>query len=69
MTGSAKEIVDEVFRRKRKARRLLAALPIEEKVRRVVALQRRANEVRRATGRREMFEWRLDGRFPACSGS
>ncbi len=59
MIGTPQEIAAEIFRRKRTARQMLAALPIEEKVRRVVALQQRANEVRKATGRKELFVWHI----------
>ena len=60
MNSQAREIAEEIFRRKRKARREAAQLPIEEKLRILVQLQMRANEVRRATGRPEMFVWQLD---------
>lgn len=59
MTSTATEIASEIIHRKQRARRLLAGLPIEEKVRRLVAMQRRANEVRRATGRKELFVWQI----------
>ena len=60
MNPQAREIAEEMFRRKRKARREAARLPIEEKLRILVQMQQRANEVRRATGRPEMFVWQLD---------
>ena len=60
MNPQAREIAEEIFRRKRGARQEAARLPIEEKLRILVQLQRRANEVRRATGRPEMFVWQLD---------
>ena len=59
MNPQAREIAEEIFRRKRAARREAARLPIEEKLRILVQLQRRANEVRRATGRPEMCVWEL----------
>ena len=59
MNPQAREIAEEIFRRKRATRREAARLPIEEKLRILVQLQRRANEVRRATGRPEMFVWEL----------
>ncbi|HEY0548261.1 MAG TPA: hypothetical protein VGF13_01595 [Verrucomicrobiae bacterium] len=55
-----RELAEEAFRQKAKRRKELAALPIEEKVRILVKLQQRCNEVRRATGRPEMFVWQLD---------
>jgi hypothetical protein len=60
MNPQAREIAEEIFRRKREARREAAHLPIEEKLRILVEMQKRANEVRRATGRPEMFVWELN---------
>ncbi|HAV62200.1 MAG TPA: hypothetical protein DCY13_07520 [Verrucomicrobiales bacterium] len=60
MNTTLKNIAEEIFRRKQAARREAARLPIEEKLRILVKLQQRANEVRRATGRPEMFVWQLD---------
>lgn len=59
MKTPAQEIAEEIFRRKDAGRREAARLPIEEKLRILVELQKRANEVRRATGRPEMFVWHL----------
>ena len=59
MSAEARAIADENFRRKRASRREAARLPIEEKLRILVELQKRANEVRRAAGRPEMFVWHL----------
>ena len=60
MNTPAQEIAEEIFRRKQAARREAARLPIEEKLRILVAMQKRANEVRRSTGRPEMFVWHLN---------
>ncbi len=60
MNPQAREIAEEIFRRKQASRREAAGLPIEEKLRILVQMQRRANEIRRATGRPEMFVWQLD---------
>jgi hypothetical protein len=57
---TAREIAEEIFRRKQASRREAANLPIEAKLRILVRLQRRANEIRRATGRPEMFVWQLE---------
>ena len=59
MKTTVQEMAEEIFRRKQAGRREAARLPIEEKLRILVELQKRANEVRRATGRPEMFVWRL----------
>ena len=59
MNPQARDIAEEIFRRKRVSRQEAARLPIEEKLRILVEMQKRANEVRRATGRPEMFVWQL----------
>jgi len=59
MKTPAQEIAEEIFRRKHAGRREAARLPIEEKIQILVRLQRRANEIRRATGRPEMFVWQV----------
>jgi len=60
MKSSAYEMAEEIFRRKQTSRGLAAQLPIEEKLRILVRLQEQANEIRRATGRPEMFVWTLE---------
>lgn len=59
LCGTAQEIAEEIYRRKEEAGRGRAKLPIEEKLRLLVQMQKRANEVRRAVGRPEMFVWEL----------
>ena len=59
MKSPAQEIAEEIFRRKQASRREAAHLPINEKLRILVRMQEQANEVRRATGRPEMFVWTL----------
>ena len=59
MKTPAQEIAEGIFRRKQAGRREAARLPIEEKLRILVEMQKRANEVRRATGRPELFVWQL----------
>ena len=61
MSDTAQSIAEEIFRRKSQSRREAAALPIEEKLRRLVAMQQRANEIRRSTGRLLMRVWELGG--------
>ena len=60
MKTPAQEIAEEIFRRKQAGRREAARLPIEEKLHILVEMQKRANEIRRATGRPEMFVWQLN---------
>ena len=51
--------VERLFRAKEKRRAALAKLPIEEKIRIVVDLQKMANDIRAATGRRKRRVWEL----------
>ena len=60
MNPQAQAIAEEIFRRKQSSRHEAAQLPIEEKLRILVRLQQRANEIRRAVGRPEMFVWQLN---------
>jgi hypothetical protein len=59
MSSTALDFAGEIFRRKQASRREAAQLSIAEKLRILVEMQKRANEVRRATGRPEMFVWEL----------
>jgi hypothetical protein len=59
MNTTASDIAQEIFRRMPVAHKAAACLPIEEKLRILVEMQKRANEVRRAVGRPEMFVWEL----------
>ena len=59
MKTPVQEIAEEIFRRKQAGRREAARLSIEEKLRVLVDMQKRANEIRRSTGRPEMFVWQL----------
>ena len=59
MSTTALDLAEEIYRRKQSSRREAAQLPIEDKLRILVEFQKRANEVRRATGRPEMFVWEL----------
>jgi len=60
MKSVAKEIAEDIFRRKQASRHQAAQLPIEEKLRILVQLQKQADEIRRATGRPEILVWKLD---------
>ena len=60
MSGTTQSIAEEIFRRKNQARREAAALPIEQKLQRLVAMQQRANEIRRSTGRLLIRVWELN---------
>ena len=52
-------IAEKIFDGKTRSRKAAAALPIEEKLRRLVVMQRRANEIRRHAGRPLMRVWNL----------
>jgi hypothetical protein len=58
-TSSAAAIATQIFQGKTRSRQQAAALPIEEKLRRLVAMQRQANQVRLAANRRPMRVWEL----------
>jgi hypothetical protein len=60
MKADTAAIAQHIFERKRKSRREAAQLPIEEKLRILVRLQQQTNEIRRATGRPEIYVWKLD---------
>jgi hypothetical protein len=49
----------EIFSRKARSRQAAATLPIEEKLRRLVIMQMRANEIRKSAGRPTMRVWEL----------
>ena len=59
MSTTASDLAEEIFRRKQSSRREAAQLPIKDKLHILVEMQKRANEVRRAVGRPEMFVWEL----------
>ena len=59
MSTTASDLAEEIFRRKQSSRREAAQLAIKDKLRILVEMQKRANEVRRAVGRPEMFVWEL----------
>jgi len=58
--NSPATIARQIFAGKDRSRKAAAALPIEEKLRRLVAMQQRANEVRQSTGRRPIHVWELN---------
>jgi hypothetical protein len=60
--SSPSAVAQEIFDAKARRRKLAAALPIEEKLRRLVAMQQRANEIRKSAGRPLMRVWELPDR-------
>jgi len=59
-SNSTPAIAREIFAGKDRSRKAAAALPIEEKLRRLVAMQQHTNEIRRSTGRRPIHVWELN---------
>ena len=53
-------MANEIFQGKARSRKLAAMLPIEEKLRRLVAMQKQVNEIRAATARPLLRVWQLD---------
>jgi hypothetical protein len=58
--ASPAALAREIFAGKARSRKAAAALPIEEKLRRLVAMQQRANEIRRSSNRPLMRVWELN---------
>jgi hypothetical protein len=56
---SAQTVASDIFQGKTRSRKLAATLPMEEKLRRLVAMQKRANEIRAATARPLIRVWEL----------
>lgn len=56
---SEPEFVQKTYEAKNKQRQTLAALPIEEKIERLVKLQQRANEIAISVGRPALMIWKL----------
>jgi hypothetical protein len=57
---SAADLAKKIFQAKARSRKAAAALSIEEKLRRLVEMQQRANEVRRSASRPTMRVWDLN---------
>ena len=53
-------LAERLFRAKARRRRQLAALPIEEKIRILIEMQRLSNDIRRKTGRKPLPEWEIE---------
>ena len=59
-TNSPGKLAADIFVGKTRSRKAAAALPIEEKLQRLVWLQQRANEIRRSSNRPLMRVWELN---------
>jgi hypothetical protein len=53
------DLAGKIFQAKLRSHKAAAALPIEEKLRRLVAMQRRAKEIRISTARPPIRVWEL----------
>ena len=57
-----RELAEELFRQKRERRRMVAALPVEEKFEILLKLQQLAFEVAVSAGRPPRPPWKIPGR-------
>ena len=60
LSSAKQELARRLFRAKAARRRRLAALPIEEKIRILIDMQRLSNDIRRKTGRKPQPEWIIE---------
>ncbi len=60
VSSAQRELARRLFRAKAARRRRLAALPIEEKIRILIDMQRLSNDIRRKTGRKTLPEWVIE---------
>lgn len=60
LSSAKRKLARSLFRAKAARRRRLAALPIEEKIRILIDMQRLSNDIRRKTGRKTLPEWDID---------
>lgn len=58
ITKDQQRLAKQLLRQKAARRKALAALPIEEKIKILLDLQRLGNDIRRKTGRKPLPEWR-----------
>jgi len=55
-----RRLAERLFRAKARRRERLAALPIEEKIKILIEMQRLSNDIRRKTGRKPLPEWEIE---------
>lgn len=60
ISSARKKLAESLFRAKAARRRRLAALPIEDKIRILIDMQRLSNDIRRKTGRKPRPEWVIE---------
>jgi hypothetical protein len=59
-SSDKKKLAERLLRAKAARRRHLAALPIEEKIKILIRMQKLSNDIRRKTGRKPLPEWEID---------
>lgn len=59
VSADKRKLAERLFRAKAARRRRLAALPIEEKIKILLKMQRLSNDIRRKTGRKPLYEWEI----------
>ena len=57
VSRAQRELAEQLFREKDQRRKRLAALPIEEKIRILVEIQKLSNDIREKTGRKPLPVW------------
>jgi hypothetical protein len=55
-----RKLAEQLFREKDARRKRLAALPIEEKIRILVEMQKLSNDIRAKTGREQLPVWVIE---------
>jgi hypothetical protein len=59
-SSNNRRLAEKLHRAKAARRQRLAALPIEEKIRILVEMQKLSNDIRRKTGRKPLPEWKIE---------
>ncbi len=58
-SSDKRKLAETLFRAKAARRRRMAALPIEEKIKILIEMQKLSNDIRRKTGRKPLPEWEI----------
>jgi len=59
VSAAQRKLSHTLFRAKAARRHRLAALPIEEKIRILIEMQKLSNDIRQKTGRKPLPEWAI----------
>lgn len=60
VSTAQRKLAEQLFREKDARRKRLAALPIEEKIRILVEMQKLSNDIRAKTGRKQLPVWAIE---------